>query len=372
MAKNIVLCLDGTSNEYGTRNTNVVRLFELLDKDDPARQVAFYDPGIGTFSASPLLNAAARSVMKALGMAFGLGLTANLKDAYRFLMNTYEPGDRVFVFGFSRGAYTARVLAGLLHMCGLLPRGNDNLVDYAVRLFAGKKFEIAFGDEATELAGFRHAFSRPCPVRFLGLWDTVSSVGWVWDPKSYPYTAAPEGVETVRHAVSVDERRAFFRQNRVRNHGDLAEVWFPGVHSDVGGGYAAAEGHLARIALEWMLVEARRAGLFFDEADVVEAVQTKRPLEGAPFTVHNSLRGPWHLAEVFPKMRWSKRWKRRLPHLSLWRSRRLEGDEVVHASVFHKQDDDASYAPGNVPASAPTAPWERLADVVRDEPRLSP
>jgi uncharacterized protein (DUF2235 family) len=206
MAKNIVLCLDGTNNEYGPRNTNVARLFELLDKDDPARQVAFYDPGLGTFSASPLLNAAARSVMKGLGLAFGLGLTANLKDAYRFLMSTYEPGDRVYVFGFSRGAYTARVLAGLLHMCGLLPPGNDNLVDYAVRLFAGKKFKIAFGDGSPELAGFRHAFSRPCPVRFLGLWDTVSSVGWVWDPKSYPYTAAPEGVETVRHAVSGDLR----------------------------------------------------------------------------------------------------------------------------------------------------------------------
>ena len=116
MAKNIVLCLDGTNNEYGTRNTSVVLLFELLEKDDPARQVAFYDPGIGTLSASPVLNAAARSAMKALGMAFGLGLTANLKDAYRFLMDTYEASDRVFVFGFSRGAYTARVLAGLLHM----------------------------------------------------------------------------------------------------------------------------------------------------------------------------------------------------------------------------------------------------------------
>ncbi|OZC01139.1 T6SS phospholipase effector Tle1-like catalytic domain-containing protein [Rubricoccus marinus] len=364
MSKNVVLCLDGTNNEYGKRNTNVVRLFELLEKDDPDRQAAFYDPGIGTFSASPVLNAATRSVMKVFGMAFGLGLTANLKDAYRFLMATYEPGDRVYIFGFSRGAYTARVLAGLLHMCGLLPRGNDNLIDYAVRLYAGKEFDVALGHGASGLAGFKRTFARPCPVHFLGLWDTVSSVGWVWDPKTYPYTASLDGVGTVRHAVSVDERRAFFRQNRVRGPEDLVEVWFPGVHSDVGGGYPAEEGHLGRIALEWMLVEAHRAGLDVDEAAAIEAVGTVRPLVGPSHSVHNSLTGPWHLAEVFPKMRWSSRWRRRLPHLNLWKSRTLRSRERVHESVQHKREDDSEYDPLNVPENPRVVPWIRFADVV--------
>lgn len=372
MSKNVVLCLDGTSNEYGRENTNVVRLFELLDKDGPGGQTMFYDPGIGTFSASPVLNAVTRTVMKTLGMAFGLGLTANLKDAYRFLMETYEPGDRVFVFGFSRGAYTARVLAGLLRMCGLLPRGNDNLVDYAVRLYAGKKFDISLGDEASGVAGFKHTFARPCPVHFLGLWDTVSSVGWVWDPKTYPYTATLEGVRTVRHAVSVDERRAFFRQNRARRHSDLVEVWFPGVHSDVGGGYPAAEGHLGRISLEWMLVEAHRAGLELDEAAAVRAVETSRPLVGPSHSVHESLTGPWHLAEVFPKMRWSSRRRKRLPHLNLWKPRTLRDREHIHESVQHKREDDSGYVPVNVPENPRVVPWVRFADVIGGHTSLEP
>lgn len=357
MSKNVVLCLDGTNNEYGPRNTNVVRLFELLD-NGPEHQVAFYDPGIGTFSARPFLSRAARGVMKVLGMAFGVGLTANLKDAYRYLMGAYEPGDRVYVFGFSRGAYTARTLAGLVHMCGLLPPGNDNLVDYAVRLYVGREFGTALGDRAAELQGFKAAFARPCPVHFLGLWDTVSSVGWVLDPKSYPYTYSLDGVRTVRHAVSLDERRGFYRQNRVSDeHPDLSEVWFPGVHSNVGGGYPADENHLARVALEWMLVEAVQAGLRVDRRAARRAVAVDRPLDPAALRVHQSLRGPWHLAEVFPKLRYSSRFGRRLPHLNLWRPRRPRDGECLHASVRALSEASPSYRPTNLPDEYSEAPW---------------
>ena len=363
MPKNIVLCLDGTNNEYGSRNTNVVRLYEALDTSRAESQVAFYDPGIGTFSASPVLGKPARFVMRVLGMAFGLGLTANLKEAYRFLMDAYEPGDKVYLFGFSRGAYTARVLAGLLHMCGLLHRGSDNLLDYAIRLYAGRDFRTAFGHRASGLAGFKATFSQRCPVHFLGVWDTVSTVGWIWDPASYPYTYKAHGVGAVRHAISLDERRAFFRQNRFKPHRRVREVWFAGVHSDVGGGYTAGTDGLARIPLEWMLVEARRAGLRLDDDRVLQAVEARAPLAAPLYTVHESLKHVWHAAEVFPKLSYSSRWKRQIPKLNLWSRRSLPDDVVVHesAAVRAEQHD---YQLVGLPATHSVARWERYADEV--------
>src|SRR5260370_16895749 len=130
-------------------------------------------------------------------------------------MNEFNPGDQIFIFGFSRGAYTARALCGLLKMCGLLTAGNEALIPYALRLYKSNdpcKFEIA--------AGFKSTFSVPCKPYFLGLWDTLSSVGWILDPihtkgGHLPYTATLPDVPVIRHAVSIDERRAFFRQNLV-------------------------------------------------------------------------------------------------------------------------------------------------------------
>ena len=116
MPKNIVVCCDGTGNEYGRHNTNVVKLYEAIVRD--ASQIAFYDPGVGTFSV--LGRRLGRPVGIILGKAFGYGLRQNIEDAYRYLMDRYDPGDRLFLFGFSRGAYTARALAGMLYRCGLL------------------------------------------------------------------------------------------------------------------------------------------------------------------------------------------------------------------------------------------------------------
>ena len=134
MAKNIVVCCDGTSNEYGDCKTNVLKLFSVLPKGDPD-QVTFYDPGVGTFSAPAALTKTTRAVTRVFGLAFGYGITKNIGDAYRFLMETYEPGDRVYLFGFSRGAYTARAVAAMIHKCGLLEPGNHNLLPYALKLF---------------------------------------------------------------------------------------------------------------------------------------------------------------------------------------------------------------------------------------------
>ena len=137
MAKNIVLCLDGTGNELKAKgNTNVVRLYEILTLSDPDRQVAFYDPGLGTFGAKGAVTPIARRFTKLLGLAAGYGMRANLADAYTYLMQTYTPGDRIFIFGFSRGAYTARALAGMLHLVGLIRPGAENLVPYAIKVYA--------------------------------------------------------------------------------------------------------------------------------------------------------------------------------------------------------------------------------------------
>src|SRR5262249_8569020 len=131
--RNIVLCCDGTSNEYGDRNTNVVKLFTMLRRGP--RQLGFYDPGVGTLSAPAVFTTAAQIVTKGLGLAFGRGITQNIEDAYAFLMETWQPGDRVFIFGFSRGAYTARAVAAMLHKVGLLDAGSRHLVPYASKMF---------------------------------------------------------------------------------------------------------------------------------------------------------------------------------------------------------------------------------------------
>jgi uncharacterized protein (DUF2235 family) len=163
-------------------------------------------------------------------------------------MNYWEPEAKVFIFGFSRGAYTARVLAGMLHSLGLLSRGNHDLVAYAMRLFDALRGGNADHDQSRywRLTNrFRWTFGREVGrddrrfrLHFLGLWDTVSSVGWVWEPASFPYTAANPSVLIARHAVALDEHRAFYRGNLLqpKREQDWQERWFPGVHADVGGG----------------------------------------------------------------------------------------------------------------------------------------
>jgi uncharacterized protein (DUF2235 family) len=233
MAKNVVVCCDGTANEFATDHTNVLKLFRVLD-NDPSRQVAFYHPGVGTMEAVGALTSASRNLTKFLGLAFAYALQ-------------FEPDDALYMFGFSRGAYTVRAAASLLHMYGLLPAGNEPLVPYAIRMMnatnrqkSGAAFDLAEDFRAT----FRGTVCRP---HFVGVWDTVNSVGWVENPLKLPYSANNPDIAIGRHAVSIDERRAFFRSNLWRpdpptpdsGPKDLKQVWFPGVHCDVGGGCRA-------------------------------------------------------------------------------------------------------------------------------------
>jgi uncharacterized protein (DUF2235 family) len=143
MAANVILCFDGTSNEFGTNNTNVVRLVQVLNRD---QQRLYYDPGVGTLPEPQFITRVGKKIAMVADLAMATSLARKVEDAYQYLMDFWEPGAKVYVVGFSRGAYTARVLAGMLHSLGLLSRGNHTLVPYVMRLFQS----IRGGEEGTD------------------------------------------------------------------------------------------------------------------------------------------------------------------------------------------------------------------------------
>lgn len=344
MAKNIVICCDGTACEFGDRNSNVVKLYALLTKS-PA-QSTYYHPGLGTMGSRLALTKFTRWWTRLLGLAFGYGLMSNISDAYGFLMDEYDEGDFVFLFGFSRGAYTVRALAALLHMFGLIRRGNLALVPYILKTFRAKirnrhVFEIA--------DGFKQTYSSECRPHFLGAWDTVSSVGWIYDPLHLPYTVRNPDVKICRHAISIDERRCAFRQNlwEAQNGQDSKQVWFAGTHSDMDGGYPSGETGLSDLALSWMLREARTAGLRLDDSS---ALFTMAPDPCGP--LHDSMTLAWMPLEVVPRryvdvgftpprVSWCLPWAHR---------RTIAEDSVLHRSVEARKK-ALGYAPPNLPRS---------------------
>jgi uncharacterized protein (DUF2235 family) len=350
--KDLVLCLDGTGNEFGDANSNVVKLYATLARSD--RQVCYYHPGLGTRGDPGALTKLAKFWTEVIGLAFGYGLSGNLADAYSFIMCEYEPGDRLFIFGFSRGAYTARALCGMLHMFGLLRPHQEALIYYMIRMMGKaddkKMYRIA--------AQFQETFSRKCPIYFLGLWDTVSSVGWVYNPVIIPYTLNNPAIQIARHAISLDERRGFYRQNLLgdgRPGQDFKQVWFAGVHSDVGGSYPEAESGLSKIALRWMLDEARTAGLALNEDKVREILGETDPAYARPdpaAELHTSLRGPWWVLEFFPKRHGIKtasgKWVKRL-ELPMAKPRAVPANAVIHASVEERRARVPDYQPVNLP-----------------------
>ncbi len=385
MPKNLVICCDGTNNQFGPENTNIVRVIQALVRD-PSRQRLYYDPGVGTLPEPGAWTALGKMISTFAGLAFGAGIFWKVQEAYAFLMKEWEPGDRVFVFGFSRGAYTARLLAAVLHGLGLLPRGNENLIPYVLRLFKGipqGKSGPAVDDYFTLCNEFRRTFARVVPeepddrrfrVHWLGLWDTVSSVGWLWDPPSYPYTAHNPSVDVVWHAISIDERRWLFRQNRMyqaRKDQQLHEEWFPGVHSDVGGGYPEVDGGLWRTPFAWILDGAQATGLLVDPRRLA-AVLNRVPPPAAPCEEpkHESLTAGWWPAEFLPKLQYRSATGRRVPAIGCGRHRRIADGASIHACALHRLRSDPAYRPPNlsrafvdavcalptVPASLPYAP----------------
>ena len=339
--RNIVICSDGTGNTFDKSVSNVTRLMRLLALNDRTQQVVVYDQGIGTNAkrlaavehyresipdkASLVVLEGTRKwrfdpagwPVRLFGLVGGYGLKANVREMYRELSHLVaEPDDQVFLFGFSRGAFTVRALAGLLYRCGLPSNG---IVNFEARFEEAWRLYQPHHEDERAVAIFRssHAMREDCVIHFLGLWDTVKSYGGVI-PVSLPHLRHNPIVRTVRHALALHERRSWFNattwgqldsdkegaRRRLKaddlpryEKQDIQEVWFRGCHSDIGGG--DAEEVTARIALRWMLRESCAAGLVPNE-DGKALLECEDP--PGPATIHASLWGPWWLAELVPRM----------------------------------------------------------------------
>lgn len=352
MPKNIVICCDGTGNQVSSEPTNIMRLWSALVLDD--NQIGFYDPGVGTLGEPRMLGFFRKQVRKRLDGAIGYSIRDNFIEAYSFIARQYQPDDKVFLFGFSRGAYTARAVGAAIHLFGLTRPEHENLAPYVWRTFSNDD-----GDEDAKTLfqtanRFHQRFTRKVPVHFVGVWDTVSSFGFITHFRTLPHTRSNPSVAVLRHAVSIDEHRACFRANlceRGAPQQDFQEVWFAGVHSDVGGGYPEEEAGLAKVPFRWMVKEAVAKGLRIDPDRYQETLLTPPP--DAKAKPHESLRGWWRVLEVLPQRRWNHKKGRhswRLPNL--FRRRGMTSEECPHPSVHvsvRERMNGAGYRPKNFP-----------------------
>jgi uncharacterized protein (DUF2235 family) len=343
MSKNIVICCDGTANEFARRDTtNVVKLFSTLVHD--SRQTAYYRLGIGVMEPVGAFSLVSKWWTRPFGKAAAFGLNIEIQEIYSFITDVYERGDRLFLFGFSRGAYAVRVVASLLRILGVLRKESRHLIPYAVRTVS----EMTSNPSGVALENFSAIFSAaPCTVHFVGLWDTVSAVGFLRSYFSIPYTANNPSIAIARHAVAIDERRARFRQVLWVNHPhhsmpNLKQVWFPGVHSDVGGGYPEDENGISKVSLGWMLREAADAGLLIHEEKcerVLGTIDGTHSPTNTDAMIHESLSGWWWLPELVPMPRYNYAKGRTVFRMNLGRKRTIPPASLVHVSAFRRYRD---------------------------------
>ncbi len=318
MPKNIILLSDGTGNSAAKLfKTNVWRIYQALDIRDPPQggplQVVMYDNGVGTETFKPLAL---------LGLAFGIGLAQNIKDLYTFLCRNYAPDDSIYLFGFSRGAFTIRILAGVVLRCGLVTWSSESELQERVKLaYAEYKRDVARRATTTrpwliagrilggwqEGAGTDHIafnFVQHFPgIRFMGVWDTVDAYGMPIDELKegidryvWPMTLADRNlsdhIDRVCHALSLDEERPTFRPvlwtDPVVNRNRLSQVWFAGVHANIGGGYP--DDGLSYVTLQWIMSEARQYGLRFYQ-DHWDECQDRADVQGEQYDSRSGLAG---------------------------------------------------------------------------------
>jgi uncharacterized protein (DUF2235 family) len=374
--RNLLILCDGTGNELGRNLSNVLKLYRIAQKN--ARQMVYYHPGVGTISRISPWRRFSQKASGVLGLATGYGLDDNVLGAYRFLVQNWREGDRVYLFGFSRGAWTARVLAGLLHLIGLLKPEQLNMADSAL----GTYKQTAGDDDLSRAFHFRRVIgTRHVPIHFVGVWDTVASVivprpdRWYLPSLEYlPYTLSNPSVRHFRHALAIDERRRMFRVAHWKDGQtyqpnpfskaksepqDCRQVWFAGVHSDIGGGYPETASALSKIPLLWMIEEARALGLRINPTMLQHLVHGK-PRKGSQHEyvapdplgpIHDSMSGAWPALEYLPKRSKFKEWPR-----SSWQGWYLpkceprsipEGHEV-HESVYERMGGGVGYGAVNV------------------------
>jgi uncharacterized protein (DUF2235 family) len=374
--RNLIVLSDGTGNSSAKLfKTNVWRLYEALDLKCPD-QLALYDDGVGTAALAPLA---------VLGGAFGWGLKRNVLDLYTFLCRNYRDGDRIFAFGFSRGAFTARVVAALVAHEGLVDASYsaaeiERLAKWAYRSYRDKRFRGTRAVRALRVVRnvlyraldkvrgrtlYEQAARRRVGIDFLGLWDTVAAYGLPleeltrgWDQWVWPLTPADhslhDGIRCARHALSLNDERQTFFPLLIDEHGQppaastdeerITQVWFAGVHADVGGGYP--DDALALTPLLWMASEAKKRGLRFmshlneGSPGAIPALWLERSTPCAP--AHDSRKG------VAAYYRYHPRPVARLCH-PLGESA-LVDTAKIHESVFERiRDSGDRYAPFNLP-----------------------
>ncbi|KAG1877517.1 hypothetical protein F4604DRAFT_624867 [Suillus subluteus] len=365
--KNLVVCIDGTSN---TRDdtTHVFELYDNIVKDDDEKQVAYYASGVGTY-VRPEGFVLVEQVLKNLDLAIAHSIRRNILNAYEWLSDKYHDGDKIFLFGFSRGAYQVRALAGMIHEVGLITPGNEGQIPSAFQYYcainSGKSRDINGAKE------FKMQFSRSVVIHFIGVWDTVSPVG-VRKTKNFPSTNTCDHVCYFRQALALDERRVKFLPEYVyggmsnrsdwrkyqvstpppTDEGRIKEVWFASSHSDV---YVspASEGTLLitcfsggaclkkksyphdfrNIPLLWMREEAREAGLLLNPREVAFRYEDESFLEPG---VTDSSNLAWWLLEMLPvgHLCFHSNTLKALPHLG--RGRIIMPGQKIHESVLFR------------------------------------
>ena len=409
-SKKIVLFSDGTGNSSSNpQKTHVWRVYQALDRSPGSNQIAYYDNGVGTSRFTPFAM---------LGLAFGWGLARNVRQIYRFLCRTYKPGDEIYGFGFSRGAFTMRVVMALIADQGIISperfkhdeRELNRLIVLAYRRYRQNNFTpsalsfffrplrdvIAQG--AGKLRGRKpydpkknfheHDLKDDQPlIKFVGVWDTVDAYGLpideltrAWDKVVWPLTAKDRDlskhVGTACHALALDEQRESFEPMLWNEEGvsNLNQVWFAGVHADVGGGYP--DDSLAYVPLNWMLKQSESAGLTYIK-NLREHYKTQADMKGP---MHNSRSGVGNLYRYAPR-NLERLCKEQKP--GLWNSlRRLRGDQdaetndvfikkpKLHHSIFYRmQNSGDNYAPINIPMEyAIVDDKDNVLDIVTENP----